>query len=139
MLNGKSLDFNLSGAKATNTSVIIGSENKAVCESGSWNQNTNSNIGLVMKKLTRYDDIKEEEEMFPEESSKDLESRSLASDTPLMVREAQGLKLAEVRTESEHFVGGQSLQSLESAIVKKVQQRLEGRKEEVHVKKADSV
>jgi hypothetical protein len=64
------------------------SKNKAVYESGSWRPNTNSNMGPVIKKLTRYDDIKEEEEAFPDDSSKDLEQRSLMSSTPMMIKMA---------------------------------------------------
>jgi|JI9StandDraft_2_1071091.scaffolds.fasta_scaffold518331_2 hypothetical protein len=66
----------------------MGSKNKAVYESGSWKPNNNSNLGPVIKKLTRYDDIKEEEEAFPDDSSKDLEQRSLASSTPMMIKMA---------------------------------------------------
>ena len=63
---------------------------KGVYESCSWKQagNTNSGLGPVIKKLTRYDDIKEEEEAFPEDSSRDLEQISLVSDTPMMIRKA---------------------------------------------------
>jgi hypothetical protein len=35
-----------------------------------------------LKKFTRYDDILEEEEALPDESSKDLEQKSLISSTP---------------------------------------------------------